>query len=106
MTAPLVAALHELGPRWLGAAAACLPECYWKLPELFEHTLQVDAADIEHVRALVTTLPGAWTPARVEDALLQVEQHEDLSMVWCRIPGAAFLLPEVQWVEVRLVHPL
>ncbi len=104
LTAPLIAALHALGPRWEGGVTTCSPECYWKLPELYEHTLQLDPADLEHVRALMTTFPGAWTPARLEDALLQVEQDEDASMVWCRTPGAVFLLPEVQWVEVRLLH--
>ncbi len=104
LTAPLIAAMRTLGPRWSGVAAQGLPECYWKLPELYEHSLQLDSAGLEHVRLLVAMLPGAWTPARIEDALLQTDEDEDLSMVWCRTPGSVFLLPEVQWVEVRLIH--
>lgn len=85
------------------------PARYWKeipryaLP-LFEHAWWLQPATLDDVRVLMAVAPEGWFPARVEDALLQLDEDEDGSWVWNRSEGFAWLAPEVVWVELAYQH--
>ena len=89
------------------------PKRYWKdvprfaLP-LFEHAWWLQSATLDDVRVLMAAAPEGWFPARVEDALLQLDvgedEDEDGSWVWNRGERCQWLLPEVAWVELAYQH--
>lgn len=71
------------------------PERYWKIPAWYEHTLRLvpaDAAGFERVLALAAL---GWS---------HVVRDTECDAVWNAGPGACFLLPEVTWAEVQLIH--
>lgn len=72
------------------------PEQYWKLPAWYEHTLQLTPADESTFDRVLAMAGGGW-----HDVLRDGECYA----VWGPVTGASFLLPEVTWAELRLIHP-
>lgn len=71
---------------------------------LFEHAWWLAPATLDDVRVLMALVPQGWSPARVEDALLQLAVDEDGSWVWNRSERCHWLLPEVAWAELAYQH--
>ena len=87
----LVDALQEFTP-----VTAQPPECYWKIPEWYEHSLRLGPATEAGFDAVLTLAALGWDP---------VVRDVECSAVWNAAPGTRFLLPEVTWAELLLIHP-
>ncbi len=71
------------------------PGQYWKIPEWYEHTLELRPATRATFDAIVALAQDGWTPLDLET---------EMNAVWNPRAGATFLLPAVQWAELLLVH--
>lgn len=87
----LLDALHDFSP-----ATVQPPERYWKIPEWFEHTLRLSPASAAGFDRLLALAPAGWEP---------IIRDGECSAVWDAAPGTTFLLPEVTWAELLLIHP-
>jgi hypothetical protein len=76
--------------------AAQPPERYWKLPEWYEHSLWLAPATEAGFDTVLALAALGWDP---------VVRDVECSAVWNRVPGGRFLLPEVAWAELLLLHP-
>lgn len=72
------------------------PERYWKIPEWYEHSLRLAPATEAGFDAVLALSAAGWDP---------VVRDTECSAVWNASPGIAFLLPEVTWAELLLIHP-
>ena len=81
-------------PAW-SPAPSRPPEQYWKIPEWYEHTLELRPATPASFDGVVALARDGWTPCDLET---------EMNAVWNPRDGATFLLPEVRWAELLLVH--
>lgn len=72
------------------------PERYWKIPEWYEHALRLTPATAAGFDAVLALAALGWEP---------VVRDVECSAVWNRVPGGEFLVPEVTWAELLLLHP-
>lgn len=79
----------------LGAEPVDAPERYWKVPEWYEHTFRLSPPVPRTFDAVVALARGGWH---------HTYGDAERSSVWNPAPDVAFLLPEVTWAEVLLVH--
>ncbi len=86
----LLEALPEFAP-----VTAQPPERYWKLPAWYEHTLRLSPATQAGFDAVLALAALGWGP---------VVRDVECSAVWNPAPGAGFLLPDVTWAELLLIH--
>lgn len=77
---------------------------YPREPGWYECDLRIDSATLDTARALQRAVTLGWTPPRLEDALLQTEHEEALSVVWNAGAHPPLLDTAVQWAELLLVH--
>lgn len=68
------------------------PSRYWKMPNLFEFSLDLGAASMDSFHRLVALEPEGWVHGG---------EHPDLWSVWNRKEGASFLLPGARWAEIQ-----
>lgn len=87
----LLVALQEFTP-----VVAQPPERYWKIPEWYEHSLRLGPATEAGFDAVLALAAAGWDP---------VVRDTECSAVWNADPGIRFLLPEVTWAELLLIHP-
>lgn len=71
------------------------PERYWKIPEWYEHSLWLAPATEAGFDAVLALAALGWDP---------VVRDGECSAVWNRVPGGEFLLSEVTWAELLLIH--
>lgn len=85
----LLALLHAFAPQPLAA-----PQAHGRIPGYYEHSFVFAPPSQAAFEALVALVPERWH--RVDDG--------ERSAVWHPAPGCEFLLPEVAWAELLLVH--
>lgn len=90
LAARLRAALKDFSPVEAGP-----PARYWKIPEWYEHTLDLFPAGPATFDAVVARVPRGWS---------HLQRDEEFSSVWNPGPGSAFLLPEATWAELAFIH--
>ncbi len=71
------------------------PERYWKIPAWYEHTIRIEPAGPSEFEALLGMAKEGWH---------QVTRDGECSAVWKAEPGSSFLLPEITWAELLLIH--
>lgn len=86
----LQAELSEFSPR-----EPSPPVRYWKVPEWFEHTLDLQPANATTFDAVVAKAAQGWT---------HLEREEEFDSVWNHGHGCALLLPEVRWAQLLLIN--
>jgi hypothetical protein len=87
----LLDALHEFAP-----AVAQPPERYWKIPEWYEHTIELRPATESVFDTALALASAGWS---------HIVRDGECSAVWNAEPGSVLLLPEVTWAELLLVYP-
>lgn len=86
----LLDALQEFTP-----TEAQLPERYWKIPEWYEHSIRLVPASMAGFDAALALAVLGWE---------RVVRDVECSAGWNRVPGGEFLVPEVTWAELLLIH--
>lgn len=86
----LRAALKAFAP-----VEACPPTPYWKVPQWYEHTLDLTPAGPATFDAVVAMVANGWT---------HLERDTEFSSVWNPGSGSVFVLPETTWAELAFVH--
>ncbi len=86
----LLAALAAFSPHPIDA-----PEPYWKEPGWYEHYFEMTPADQDAFDAIVALSERDW----------HVTRDGECDAVWDPSPGHVFLLPEVTWAHILLIHP-
>lgn len=72
-----------------------LPERYWKIPAWYEHTIRIERAGATEFDTVLHLAAEGWH---------QVTRDGECSAVWKAEPGSRFLLPEITWAELLLIH--
>lgn len=94
-------AAHAVAQRLMSAlqrhapVAVNPPEPYWKVPEWYEHTIALFPPLRDTFDAVVALASAGWS---------HLDRDVEMNSVWNPQPGVAFLLPEVTWAELMLVH--
>lgn len=71
------------------------PERYWKIPAWYEHTIRIDPAGEREFDAVLAMAKEGWH---------QVTRDGECFAVWNALPGSTFLVPEITWAELLLIH--
>lgn len=69
------------------------PKPYWKMPELFEFSLNLSPATEDSFLEIVKSCDEGW---------LHMKSGHDRSAVWKQAEGLSFLAPSITWAELAL----
>ncbi|KQY85584.1 hypothetical protein [Pelomonas sp. Root1444] len=74
--------------------AAAEPKRYWKLPELYEFTFDLQPAKVAAFEQILSLVSYGWHHAWPDE--------NERSSVWNRADGLVLLTPEVAWANLEL----
>lgn len=71
------------------------PQQYWKVPQWYEHTIELSPPSVATFDAVVALAASGWT---------HVERDLEFDSVWNRGNASHFLLPDVVWAQLQRLH--